>query len=166
MRIALKNGDPREAIKILTEATGLLDTWMGHFDLGRAYLERGGVSASRLRVRPLRRTPWRGRVVVFGRGADLRLFPTRLLLSGSCSGRAEQRELYRLVSQIHRYPRGCRRRPTSVGSARARGAIAFQLWACLLSGHVAQSRSLLHYFNTIVPPSKVCPVFRLVTSTR
>jgi tetratricopeptide (TPR) repeat protein/predicted Ser/Thr protein kinase len=36
---ALKNGDPRQAIKLLTEANGLLDTWIGHFDLGRAYLE-------------------------------------------------------------------------------------------------------------------------------
>ncbi len=37
--IALKKGDPRQAIKILTEANGVLDTWLGHFDLGRAYLE-------------------------------------------------------------------------------------------------------------------------------
>ena len=36
---ALKTGDPREAIKLLTEADELLDTWIGHFDLGRAYLE-------------------------------------------------------------------------------------------------------------------------------
>ena len=39
--IALKKGDPRQAIKILTDATGVLDTWLGHFDLGRAYLELG-----------------------------------------------------------------------------------------------------------------------------
>jgi len=38
-RIALKNGDPREAIKVLTEANALLDTWIGHFDLGQAYFE-------------------------------------------------------------------------------------------------------------------------------
>jgi len=37
----LKSGDPRQAIKILTEANGLLDTWIGHFDLGRAYLDAG-----------------------------------------------------------------------------------------------------------------------------
>ena len=35
---ALKNGDARQAIKVLTEANTLLDTWIGHFDLGRAYL--------------------------------------------------------------------------------------------------------------------------------
>jgi eukaryotic-like serine/threonine-protein kinase len=39
--IALKNGDARAAIKTLTEANTLLDTWIGHFDLGRAYLEAG-----------------------------------------------------------------------------------------------------------------------------
>jgi tetratricopeptide (TPR) repeat protein len=38
---ALKNGNPRRAVKDLTEANGMLDTWIGHFDLGRAYLEAG-----------------------------------------------------------------------------------------------------------------------------
>lgn len=37
----LKAGDPRQAIKVLSEANALLDTWIGHFDLGRAYLEAG-----------------------------------------------------------------------------------------------------------------------------
>jgi tetratricopeptide (TPR) repeat protein len=38
---ALQNGNPRRAIKDLTEANTLFDTWLGHFDLGRAYLEAG-----------------------------------------------------------------------------------------------------------------------------
>jgi hypothetical protein len=38
--IALKNGDPRQAVSILTDANEILDTWLSHFDLGRAYLER------------------------------------------------------------------------------------------------------------------------------
>ena len=36
--IALKKGDAREAVKILTDANAVLDTWLGHFALGRAYL--------------------------------------------------------------------------------------------------------------------------------
>jgi len=36
--IALKGGNASEAIKILSEANGVLDTWFAHFDLGRAYL--------------------------------------------------------------------------------------------------------------------------------
>jgi Tfp pilus assembly protein PilF len=39
--VALKNGDARQAIKILTEANTLVDTWIGRFDLGRAYLDAG-----------------------------------------------------------------------------------------------------------------------------
>ena len=38
---ALKRGDARQAIKAFTEATNLLDTWIGHFQLGRAYLQAG-----------------------------------------------------------------------------------------------------------------------------
>ena len=36
--IALKSGNARDATKILTEANTVLDTWLGHFDLGRAFL--------------------------------------------------------------------------------------------------------------------------------
>lgn len=39
--IALKERDPRQAVKVLTEANRLVDTWIGRFDLGRAYLELG-----------------------------------------------------------------------------------------------------------------------------
>jgi tetratricopeptide (TPR) repeat protein len=39
---ALKGGDARQAIKLLTEANAVLDTWIGHFDLGKAYLAAGG----------------------------------------------------------------------------------------------------------------------------
>ena len=39
--IALKRKDTNEAIRQITAANNLLDTWIGHFDLGRAYLEAG-----------------------------------------------------------------------------------------------------------------------------
>jgi eukaryotic-like serine/threonine-protein kinase len=38
---ALKAGDPRQAVGIITKANESLDTWIGHFDLGRAYFEAG-----------------------------------------------------------------------------------------------------------------------------
>jgi tetratricopeptide (TPR) repeat protein len=38
---SLQAGDFTEAIKTFTEANRLLDTWIGRFDLGRAYLEAG-----------------------------------------------------------------------------------------------------------------------------
>jgi len=39
--IALRTGDGRRAVQLFTEANNLLDTWIGRFDLGRAYLETG-----------------------------------------------------------------------------------------------------------------------------
>ena len=36
---ALKNRNPNQAIQLFSEAKDLLDTWIGRFDLGRAYLE-------------------------------------------------------------------------------------------------------------------------------
>jgi len=38
---ALQEKDPRKAIALFTEANKLQDTWIGWFDLGRAYLEAG-----------------------------------------------------------------------------------------------------------------------------
>jgi tetratricopeptide (TPR) repeat protein/predicted Ser/Thr protein kinase len=38
---ALKENNPKEALQLLTEAKDLTDTWIGRFDLGRAYLQAG-----------------------------------------------------------------------------------------------------------------------------
>jgi eukaryotic-like serine/threonine-protein kinase len=40
-KLALKQGDSRLAIKDITDANTLLDTWIGRFELGRAYLQAG-----------------------------------------------------------------------------------------------------------------------------
>ncbi len=39
--IALKNGDSHGAVKLFTDANNLRDTWLGRFELGRAYVEAG-----------------------------------------------------------------------------------------------------------------------------
>jgi eukaryotic-like serine/threonine-protein kinase len=39
--IALKAGNHGQAVEALTQANALVDTWLGHFNLGRAYLEAG-----------------------------------------------------------------------------------------------------------------------------
>jgi serine/threonine protein kinase/predicted Zn-dependent protease len=39
--LALKSGDARQAVKTLTDANNLLDTWIGRLELARAYLEAG-----------------------------------------------------------------------------------------------------------------------------
>ena len=40
-KIALKQGDTAAAIKSITDANNLLDTWIGRFELGRAFLAAG-----------------------------------------------------------------------------------------------------------------------------
>jgi hypothetical protein len=37
----LKKDNPRDALNSFQEAQKLTDTWLGHFDLGRAYLDGG-----------------------------------------------------------------------------------------------------------------------------
>jgi tetratricopeptide (TPR) repeat protein/predicted Ser/Thr protein kinase len=39
--IAMKHGDAHKAVSAITEANRLLDTWIGRFELGRAYMEAG-----------------------------------------------------------------------------------------------------------------------------
>jgi eukaryotic-like serine/threonine-protein kinase len=39
--LALQRGQKNEAIQMFTDANQLLDTWIGRFELGRAYLEAG-----------------------------------------------------------------------------------------------------------------------------
>jgi eukaryotic-like serine/threonine-protein kinase len=39
--LLLKRGDAPSAVKALTDANNLLDTWLGHYELGRAYLDAG-----------------------------------------------------------------------------------------------------------------------------
>ena len=39
--VALKEHNPKQAIQLFTEAKTMVDTWVGRFDLGRAYLEAG-----------------------------------------------------------------------------------------------------------------------------
>ena len=38
---AIKRKDPRQAIQLLQAAQRIYDTWLGHYDLGRAYLDAG-----------------------------------------------------------------------------------------------------------------------------
>jgi tetratricopeptide (TPR) repeat protein len=42
--VTLANGDPRGAINAFTQANNQVDTWIGRFDRGRAYLEVGALA--------------------------------------------------------------------------------------------------------------------------
>ena len=60
---------------MLTEANTLLDTWIGHFDLGRAYLEAGAVHTSGFRVRPLHQAPRRDHALFLDEEPTYGYFP-------------------------------------------------------------------------------------------
>ena len=124
---SLQNGDPRQAIKLLTEANALLDTWIGHFDLGRAYLEAGVVHAGRFRIRSVHQAPRRGAVAVPGRGTHLRRLPVRLLLSGPRPGSAEERGIRRIVPHLSQHSREVQRGPAASRSPQARRRVKTNL---------------------------------------
>ena len=65
--IALKAGNHAAGDRALTQANALVDTWLGHFDLGRAYLEAGQFLAGRFRIRSLPQATGRGAAVDPGR---------------------------------------------------------------------------------------------------
>ena len=88
-----QNGDPRQAIKALTEANTLLDTWIGRFDLGRAYLEAGLFTQADSEFDRCIKRRGEALVAVPGRGTHVRLLPVRLLLPGPRAGVAEERRL-------------------------------------------------------------------------
>ena len=46
----LKTGKPREALSAFQEAQKLSDTWLGRLDIGRVYLDAGGICGSVFRV--------------------------------------------------------------------------------------------------------------------
>lgn len=44
--IQLKHGKPQDALKLFLDARKIADTWMGHFDAGRAYVEAGAFTGA------------------------------------------------------------------------------------------------------------------------
>jgi tetratricopeptide (TPR) repeat protein len=42
--ILLRKGESRAAVRAFSEANALVDTWIGRFNLGRAYLEAGALT--------------------------------------------------------------------------------------------------------------------------
>ena len=97
------------AIKALTDANGMLDTWFGHFDLGRAYLEEGAfLQADAEFDRCIKR---RGEVLsLFDEDVDVRSLPSRLLLSGTSPPGVKYRGVRGRVPHVPGHPRHVGRR--------------------------------------------------------
>ncbi len=145
--IALERKDARGAVKLLTEATELLDTWIGRFDLGRALPGGWRLSAGRLGVRPLPQAPGRSDIALPRRRAHLRVPAAGATTTRAASARRwARRRSPRPISAIwhsrqrQRRPAGGRhpdpaqdRRPGALSrSARPVGArqLLVHDWAC------------------------------------
>ena len=57
--LLLKSNSAREAITHAARADELIDSWVGHFLLGRGYLQTKQFVQADSRVRPLYQTSWR-----------------------------------------------------------------------------------------------------------
>ena len=121
--IILKRGDAQQAINVLTEANRLLDTWIGHFDLGRAYLEAGQfIQADSEFDRSLKR---RGEALslFLDEEPTYGYFPAVYYYQGRVREGAEQRRVCRRVPRVSRYSRQVERRPTPARRPQARQPI-------------------------------------------
>ena len=58
--IAMKSGDGRAAVNSFTQANTILDTWIGRFDLGTAYLQLGAFTEADSEFDRCHQTPRRG----------------------------------------------------------------------------------------------------------
>ena len=117
--IALKKRDVPQAIKILTDANNVVDTWLGHFDLGRAYLEGGAFTQADSEFD----------LCIKRRGETLSLlnedptygqFPPGVLLPGSREGRVANRRVCCLIPGVPEDSRQLERGSATSGSPQAR----------------------------------------------
>jgi hypothetical protein len=85
----LKNKDARQAVKIFSDANGLLDTWIGHFDLGRAYLEISQFAQADSEFDRCLKRRGEALALFIDEEPTFGYFPARLLLPGSRARRNE-----------------------------------------------------------------------------
>ena len=102
---ALAGNDRRQAIKSLSEANDILDTWIGHFDLGRAYLAAGQFPQADSEFDRCLKRRGEALSLVPRRGTYVRLPACGVLLHGPGSRRIEDRQLCRVVHHLSRHPR-------------------------------------------------------------
>ncbi len=74
--IQLKQGKSREAIQTFLEARKLADTWMGRFDLGRAYLEAGEFTEAYSEFEACQKRRGEATALFFDEVPSYRIFPS------------------------------------------------------------------------------------------
>ena len=120
---ALKNGNARKAIKDLTEANALLDTWIGHFELGRAYLEAGAFPQADSEFDRCLKRRGEALALFLDEEPSYGFFPPVYYYQGRVREglkSAKAAESYRRVS---RHPREVHGRPARAGRPHTRGPL-------------------------------------------
>ena len=84
--IALKKGELQKAITILNDANKVLDTWLGHFDLGRAYLQAGANAQADSEFDKCIKRSGEALSLMVDEEPTYGYFPSCVLFSGSGSG--------------------------------------------------------------------------------
>ncbi len=80
--VLLAKGKPQAALDVLEEAKKLDDTWMGHFDLGRAYLEASHFPEASSEFDTCEKRKGEATALFFDETATLRYFPALYYYQG------------------------------------------------------------------------------------
>ena len=88
--VALQKGDSRRAIKDFNEANGYADLWIGHFELGRAYLELNGFAEADSEFDRCLEQQGEALALFVDESPTFWLFPTYLVLPRPCTRGPEE----------------------------------------------------------------------------
>jgi tetratricopeptide (TPR) repeat protein len=115
----LSRGKPQDAIRTLENARKLADTWMGHFLLGRAYLEAGAFPDADRELEICVKRRGEATALFSGRGADVADIPAGPLLPRPREAGVEQPGGRRLLSGVPGDAAERLRRPPRRGRSKA-----------------------------------------------
>ena len=104
----MKTGNPRDAIKLLTEANGLLDTWIGHFELGRAYLDASAFTQADSEFDRCLKRRGEALSLFLDEEPTYGIFPPVYYYQGRAREGLERHQLRRVVPRVSRHPRQVR----------------------------------------------------------
>ena len=113
---ALNSGDARQAIKVLTAANTLLDTWIGHYYLGRAYLEAGAFPQADSEFDRCLKRRGEALALFLDEEPTYGYFPTVYYYQGRVREGLKNTRLRGIVRRVPRDSRQVHRRPTRSGS--------------------------------------------------
>ncbi len=121
--IALKAGNSRDAIKAFTDANNLLDTWLGHEELGRAYLDAEAFPQADSEFDQCIKRRGEAILLFMDEVPTYGYFPPVYYYEGRVRKGMKSASACRFLSQLSGYPRKIHRRSAAGRSEEARGEL-------------------------------------------